>query len=165
MKDFKDAFSFDLGIPLLGICSKKIIGQMQKGKNLSIVITALFLKWHWVGNLLLPGFRVGGQPLLEYFQPLFHRRPLPRGKGAACLVVVRALLPLFSHFASFYLQSMCPHWLPARCSFYGEGLLTVGKPAVFQLYLCPSRKRINSRYPVRSLMGLHTWSVSSIQLW
>lgn len=64
MKRFRNAFSFDLGIPLLEIGSKKTIGQTQKGVNLSIFTAALLIKWHWVGKLPLPGFCVEGQPLL-----------------------------------------------------------------------------------------------------
>lgn len=59
-----NAFSFDFGIPLPEICSKKIIGHMQKGINVSIFTATLFLKWHCVDNVLLPGFCVEGQPLL-----------------------------------------------------------------------------------------------------
>lgn len=151
MKGFKNAFSFDLGIPLVGICSRKIIGQMQNGIPLSIFVTALFLKWHWVGNLLLPGFCVEGQTFLESFWNPLHAPP--QGKrsnllgcaqgSAASVLALRVTLPA-ENLSSLALCQMQLLW--GRPPHTGE---------VFQLYLCLSRKLLNSRYCVRNLIGLH----------
>lgn len=97
---------------------------MQNGIPLSIFIAALFLKWHWVSNLLMP-FCVEGQPLLESSQALVHCALHPRGKeqlawlysGFCCLCsgisdhsACRAPALIGSLPRVAFMRKSSPHW-------------------------------------------------------